>query len=973
MALSSDKRPEVAAALGWTSVVLVGGLVFLGPVFGGLQGASHWPLGAAVGVAAGAAMLSSRATGRRAFRADPLVIVLSALAGLFVFQLVPLPAGLVGVLSPSRLGLARELASVSGLPGPAWLPITACPKHTRDGLLLFVGAVSVFYAASRQGRLRGSWRIPLAAAAAAGALLAVYGLGALVFGEPGPLAATYTNRNRFAGFLAVAGASAVGLYVVEREPGAPAWRRALPLAAAVLIEIALVFTLSRLGIAAAALAGLLTVALVVRRRAVWGAFAGVLCLVALNVLLGIAPVLERYSLLFEAGRGRLQAWSMSLPMALDYPVFGSGEATYRQLFALYQKPSLPGWWVNAHNDYLTVLTEGGLLALGGLVAAAILFFRRIAPMRLSPVRTDNALAVTGFLAVTAELIHSVGDYPLRQPANLLAFAAVGGVVYGRASRREASGRGESGDVPSAGRAVALRLALAGILCVVAIPALWVVHRTEDRKAAASELASTPPPVEPKALGQAVALLESAAATDPWDADARYETARLRVAMIPAAADPEETRRLAEQAVDDVKAGLRVSPLDPRPYYLLGILTWTPGAADARDRMMETALRLGRAWHDVSYNVGVYFLRRWRIEMEARSEFGLTRWQAGRGSELLKSASSALTLAVRSPKGRRRVVELVLAQPLFSSEIDRLLDPDREIDAALARGLARLGRHAEAEPRFARALGIGDDLSGSRPPQEGLAGLHAAYAQTLLELGRTGAALDQFGKSLAAASPGGRADCVQLLGRLRVPRDSAGAVADWWSALPAWTPELEGEAALLLALGRAELAAGRVESGTRHLTEYAGKTRDASAYAELAAGALARGKPKLAVEMASEAERLEPRAGHQLLLSRAFKVMGCETEAVSALRQALALDPRNLPATRGLARMDLSAGRPDQAARLWKRFLESGGDRAAGHEGLADVHSAVMDYDTAAEELRRALSARPGDARLMKKLRGLSGK
>jgi Tfp pilus assembly protein PilF len=72
-------------------------------------------------------------------------------------------------------------------------------------------------------------------------------------------------------------------------------------------------------------------------------------------------------------------------------------------------------------------------------------------------------------------------------------------------------------------------------------------------------------------------------------------------------------------------------------------------------------------------------------------------------------------------------------------------------------------------------------------------------------------------------------------------------------------------------------------------------------------------------------------------------------------------------------MDLSAGRPDQAARLWKRFLESGGDRAAGHEGLADVHSAVMDYDTAAEELRRALSARPGDARLMKKLRGLSGK
>ena len=87
---------------------------------------------------------------------------------------------------------------------------------------------------------------------------------------------------------------------------------------------------------------------------------------------------------------------------------------------------------------------------------------------------------------------------------------------------------------------------------------------------------------------------------------------------------------------------------------------------------------------------------------------------------------------------------------------------------LACGLARLGRHAEAEPRFARALGAGSGPPEGGLPQESLAGAHAAYAQSLLELGRTDAALAEFRRSLAAARPEGLADCVQILGRLRVP-------------------------------------------------------------------------------------------------------------------------------------------------------------------------------------------------------------
>ena len=52
------------------------------------------------------------------------------------------------------------------------------------------------------------------------------------------------------------------------------------------------------------------------------------------------------------------------------------------------------------------------------------------------------------------------------------------------------------------------------------------------------------------------------------------------------------------------------------------------------------------------------------------------------------------------------------------------------------------------------------------------------------------------------------------------------------------------------------------------------------------------------------------------------------------------------------------------------FLGSGGDRAVGHEALADIYSSLMDYEAAAEELRKALEARPGDARLKRKLESL---
>ena len=57
--------------------------------------------------------------------------------------------------------------------------------------------------------------------------------------------------------------------------------------------------------------------------------------------------------------------------------------------------------------------------------------------------------------------------------------------------------------------------------------------------------------------------------------------------------------------------------------------------------------------------------------------------------------------------------------------------------------------------------------------------------------------------------------------------------------------------------------------------------------------------------------------------------------------------------------------------IWRVFLASGGDPATAHEGLADVHLALLDNDSAREELVKALDARPGDKRLRARLDALS--
>jgi len=140
---------------------------------------------------------------------------------------------------------------------------------------------------------------------------------------------------------------------------------------------------------------------------------------------------------------RLDAWEKTLDMFTDFPVTGTGLGTFQWAFAGYQR--IGEWlsWADAHNDYLQVLVEGGLVGAGLLTWALWIFIRRV--MRPALTRSSRRLrwtTVATAAGVFAMLIHSVVDFNLQTPSNALLFAVLVGILTA-AARDENSRRQES--------------------------------------------------------------------------------------------------------------------------------------------------------------------------------------------------------------------------------------------------------------------------------------------------------------------------------------------------------------------------------------------------------------------------------------------------------------------------------------------------------------------------------------------------
>jgi O-antigen ligase/tetratricopeptide (TPR) repeat protein len=123
----------------------------------------------------------------------------------------------------------------------------------------------------------------------------------------------------------------------------------------------------------------------------------------------------------QAFESRVPLWLRSLPIVPNYPIWGTGYGTFAYVEPMYRKDAsttdLLFWYDHAHNDYLEILVEGGIvgLSLSVLALAAIyrLGFRALAINRGS---RRVGLALGALFAFTAFAVHSFADFGAHIPA-----------------------------------------------------------------------------------------------------------------------------------------------------------------------------------------------------------------------------------------------------------------------------------------------------------------------------------------------------------------------------------------------------------------------------------------------------------------------------------------------------------------------------------------------------------------------------
>lgn len=420
-----------------------------------LAGAVHPPVYTPLLVAC--ALLGLLALQRGRGPAPPAALpglrLLLAFHALVLVQLIPLPPGLLRAVSPGSWYHYDRLAL---LPLVDWRPISVSPPDTLRGLA-FLAAFSLFALAVLREMTGQRWRRRLlATVVGAGLFITVVAFVQAVSPQPRRLYGLwqprwdwavfgpYVNRSHFAGYVVMALPLALGFALERWERLLAAWRRrrhgllalgdpeggaAIRASVVVMVLVAgLLASGSRGGIAAFGATALLLPLVAQKRRRTALAVAA-LCGLGL-AWVGLGGFLTAMQARGVRG-SRLDLWRDMLPMAPRFPLFGDGFNAFATAYPFYQTIWRTEWIGEAHDEYLQVLLDTGLLGAALFAAFFVIVLRRALARA-----TSSPLDLGAFGALVALAVHNLVEFNWQIPANALTWVAVAALACRERDHRE---------------------------------------------------------------------------------------------------------------------------------------------------------------------------------------------------------------------------------------------------------------------------------------------------------------------------------------------------------------------------------------------------------------------------------------------------------------------------------------------------------------------------------------------------------
>jgi O-antigen ligase len=393
-----------------------------------------------------------------------LFILFTAMIALVLFQMIPLPESFLKLISPASLS---TYATFGNDPAGTFRPVSLNPWATRQELFRVLAYAAIFFVIVSHYRTKEQVRSLVKTILWMGCFLVLFAIlqkmtwndrifwiypvdatlksGAGIWGS-------YINRNHFAGYLGMAIPLGMGflLYSAPRIKALPESALGLKvarfLASEKLVPYAMLFllvllmtatlfmTFSRGGITAFVVSSLFFAWITWRRRTLRSKTALLAILAAVIfaavVLAAWDQLEERFAALEEDHISRLSVWQDSLGIVRDYPVLGTGLGTFENAYMRYQTTMPRFLFDHAHNDYVELVTDTGVVGLLLGMGMALVFVRMVfRRWRRKHGMFGKCIGAGGLASVVAIAVHSFTDFNLHIPANALLFAVISALTY----------------------------------------------------------------------------------------------------------------------------------------------------------------------------------------------------------------------------------------------------------------------------------------------------------------------------------------------------------------------------------------------------------------------------------------------------------------------------------------------------------------------------------------------------------------
>nr|NJM03123.1 hypothetical protein [Desulfobacula sp.] len=383
-----------------------------------------------------------------------------------LFQLFPLPPAMVAFLSPEAFDIHQTTRLITGT--DSWMPLTVNIKATLSEFFRYSTYVLFYVLTVHLLSQKEHLQATALTIVLFGGLLAFSSILQFYLTDDMALwfrhsptnsivVGPYANHNHYAGLMEMMFPLVLGLFLFYRPrmgntslikgiaeilSQEKANIHILIGASALLIILSIFVSLSRGAMISTCLSLLLFTFLLMGRKINKGNTALIIGIILITALcigwFGWDQIFERFAKLKNTQgiiyESRLDFWKDSFDIIKHFTITGAGFGAFSHIYPLHRSIISELFLTHAHNDYLELLAEGGIIGfMTALCFLAALFYKTYKTFSARRDAISIYLYIGSITALAAILLHSFTDFNLHIGANGLWFFFIAGIAVASAN------------------------------------------------------------------------------------------------------------------------------------------------------------------------------------------------------------------------------------------------------------------------------------------------------------------------------------------------------------------------------------------------------------------------------------------------------------------------------------------------------------------------------------------------------------